>query len=177
MVNDKCVNYVIEKAAEDPLAQSDFIDEVYRQLYVRMMPMRVKLDVGAFMPMRAHEADGGYDLYSPVDATVYDLKGTEIDTGVHVQIPRGFVGFIKSRSGMNIKKNVVCEGVIDSGYTGSIAVKLRLQSGNVYDRVVINRGDRIAQLVLLPVFTPELEEVDELEETERGDNGFGSSGR
>lgn len=139
--------------------------------------MKVKLDDGAFLPTRAHDADGGYDLYSPVDATVYDLKGTVIDTGVHVQIPRGFVGFIKSRSGMNIKKNVVCEGVIDSGYTGSIAVKLRLQASNVYDRVVINRGDRIAQLVLLPVFTPDLEEVDELEETERGDGGFGSSGR
>ena len=141
--------------------------------------MRVKIDKtrGAFMPTRAHEADGGYDLYSPIDKTVYDLKGTVIDTGVHVQIPRGYVGFIKSRSGMNIKQNVVCEGVIDSGYTGSIAVKLRLQSGNVYDRVVIKRGDRIAQLVLLPVFTPDLEEVDELEETERGDGGFGSTGR
>ena len=139
--------------------------------------MRIALDNGAFAPTKAHEADGGYDLYAPADATVYNVRGTIINTGVHIEIPKGYVGLIKSRSGMNIKKNVVCEGVIDSGYTGSIAVKLRLQATNVYDRVVINRGDRIAQLVLLPVFTPDLEEVDELEETERGDGGFGSSGR
>lgn len=139
--------------------------------------MRIALDNGAFAPTKAHEADGGYDLYAPADATVYNVRGTIINTGVHIEIPKGYVGLIKSRSGMNIKKNVVCEGVIDSGYTGSIAVKLRLQANNVYDRVVINRGDRIAQLVLLPVFTPDLEEVDEMEETERGDGGFGSSGR
>lgn len=139
--------------------------------------MRVKLDEGAFLPTRAHDADAGFDLYSPIDAAVYYMRGTTIDTGVHIEIPRGYVGFIKSRSGMNTKNNVVCEGVIDSGYTGSIAVKLRLMSNNVYDRVPISRGDRIAQIVFLPVFTPGLEEVDELEETDRGENGFGSSGR
>lgn len=106
--------------------------------------MRIALDNGAFAPTKAHEADGGYDLYAPADATVYNVRGTIINTGVHIEIPKGYVGLIKSRSGMNIKKNVVCEGVIDSGYTGSIAVKLRLQANNVYDRVVINRGDRIA---------------------------------
>ena len=139
--------------------------------------MRIALDNGAFAPTKAHEADGGYDLYAPADATVYNVRGTIINTGVHIEIPKGYVGLIKSRSGLNVRQNIICEGVIDSGYTGSIAVKLRLQANNVYDRVVINRGDRIAQLVLLPVFTPDLEEVDELEETERGDGGFGSSGR
>ena len=139
--------------------------------------MRIALDSGAFKPTKAHEADGGYDLYAPADATVYNVRGTSIDTGVHVEIPKGYVGLIKSRSGLNIRQNIICEGVIDSGYTGSIVVKLRLMTDLQHEWVRIHRGDRIAQLVIVPCFNEELEVVDELEDTDRGNNGFGSSGR
>lgn len=139
--------------------------------------MRIALDNGAFKPTKAHEADGGYDLYAPADATVYNVRGTIINTGVHIEIPAGYVGLIKSRSGLNIRQNIICEGVIDSGYTGSIVVKLRLMTDLQHEWVRINRGDRIAQLVIVPCFSDELEVVDELEDTDRGNNGFGSSGR
>lgn len=139
--------------------------------------MRIALDNGAFVPTKAHEADGGYDLYAPADATVYNVRGTIINTGVHVEIPKGYVGIIKSRSGLNIRQNIICEGVIDSGYTGSIVVKLRLMTDLQNEWVRINRGDRIAQLVIVPCFSEALEIVDELDDTERGNNGFGSSGR
>lgn len=139
--------------------------------------MRIALDSGAFKPTKAHEADGGYDLYAPADATVYNVRGTIINTGVHIEIPAGYVGLIKSRSGLNIRQNIICEGVIDSGYTGSIVVKLRLMTDLQHEWVRINRGDRIAQLVIVPCFSEELEVVDELEDTDRGANGFGSSGR
>lgn len=97
-----------------------------------------------------------------------------IDTGVHIAIPKGYVGFLKSKSGLNIKNNIVGEGVIDSGYTGSIKVKLyNFGSRNKMFEV----GDKIIQLVILPVYTPKLRQVDKLDDTERGSNGFGSTGR
>jgi len=136
--------------------------------------MKVKLDTGAYMPERAHLADAGYDLRTPVLKYVYPHTAVTIDTGVHVQIPEGFVGMLKSKSGLNVKHDIVGEGVIDSGYTGSIRVKLYNHGDEGY---LIQVGDKISQLVILPILTPELELVSSLEETERGDNGFGSSGK
>jgi len=137
------------------------------------MKMKVMLDPGAKMPTRAHELDAGYDLYSTHDAVIFqDASGT-FDTGVHVQIPAGYVGFLKSKSGLNVKNGLQSEGVIDAGYTGSIKVKLYNHGSRA---VEIKEGQKISQLVLLPIITPELELVDELEETERGTGGFGSTG-
>lgn len=150
--------------------------------------MKVKLDEGAYMPKRAHELDAGYDLFAPKDfvvparrpalasgiGTVILEGAARIDTGVHMEIPAGYVGFLKSKSGLNVKSGLTSEGVIDSGYTGSIVVKLYNNSSNDYE---IQKGDKISQIVLLPVFTAELELVDELSETERGNGGFGSTGR
>ena len=139
--------------------------------------MKVALDNGAFAPTKAHEADAGYDLYAPDETIVHNVRGTTVDTGVHVEIPSGYVGLIKSRSGLNIKRNIICEGVIDSGYTGSIRVKLRLMSDIPHEWVTIHRGDRIAQIVIVPCFSSTIEIVDKLDDTERGSSGFGSSGR
>lgn len=137
------------------------------------MKMKVMLDPGAQMPTRAHETDAGLDLYSPIDAVVYHGDSVTIDTGVHVEIPAGYVGMIKSKSGLNVKYNITSEGVIDCGYTGSIVVKL-YNHGNA--AVPIAKKQKISQLVLLPIITPELELVDSLEDTERGNGGFGSTG-
>ena len=136
--------------------------------------MKVKLDAGAYMPERAHDADAGYDLRSPIRDRLYAGEALTIDTGVHVAIPVGYAGFLKSKSGLNVKHDIVGEGVIDSGYTGSIRVKLYNHGRESY---VIEKGDKISQLVILPIYTPNLELVSDLEETERGDGGFGSTGR
>lgn len=136
--------------------------------------MRVVLDDGAFMPTRAHELDAGLDLYSPIATTLWRCGSVTIDTGVHVEIPAGYVGLIKSKSGLNVKHGITSEGVIDAGYTGSVAVKLYNHGEKSVD---ISRGEKISQLVIIPVLLPELEEVDALEETERGDGGFGSTGK
>lgn len=136
--------------------------------------MKVKLDPGAYMPERAHIEDAGYDLRSPVEGCLSAGKSVVIDTGVHVQVPHGYVGMLKSKSGLNVWHNIVGEGVIDSGYTGSICVKLYNHGSNDYK---IEVGDKISQLVILPILTPEIELVATLEETDRGDNGFGSTGR
>lgn len=136
--------------------------------------MKVVLDDGAILPTRAHELDAGYDIYSRDDAVIYPNSSGKFDTGVHVQIPAGYVGFLKSKSGLNVKSGILSEGVIDAGYTGSICVKLYNHGSH---EVYIEKGQKISQLVLLPIITPELELADSLEVTERGDSGFGSTGK
>ena len=136
--------------------------------------MKVKLDENAFMPTRAYETDAGLDILSPIDAVVEAWGSVTIDTGVHIELPNQTVGFLKSKSGLNVKHGITSEGVIDVGYTGSIAVKLYNHTNKDY---VVRRGDKISQLVILPILTPQLELAIELESTARGDGGFGSTGR
>lgn len=136
--------------------------------------MKIKLDPGAYMPVRAHEQDAGYDLRTPVRAVIHSEGSVVIDTGVHVQIPDGYVGFLKSKSGLNVRLDLAGEGVIDAGYTGSITVKLYNHGKQFH---VFEAGDKIIQLVILPIITPDLEQVDDLEDTDRGTDGFGSTGR
>lgn len=144
-----------------------------------MDTINVMLDEGAYMPTRAHDVDAGLDLYTPIDFDMTFGSSKTIDTGVHVEIPKGYVGFIKSKSGLNVKNNIISEGVIDAGYTGSIVVKLRVvgnagEYSNSYKS--FKKGDKISQLVILPIETPIPVLVDSFEATERGDNGFGSTG-
>lgn len=136
--------------------------------------MKIKLDEGAFMPTRAHEDDAGLDLYA-MERKVIPAYGSEIfNTGVHIELPKGTVGMLKSKSGLNVKHGLTSEGVIDVGYTGSICVKLYNNSDLGY---VVQKGDKISQLVIMPILRPTLEQVDSLEETDRGGGGFGSTGR
>lgn len=136
--------------------------------------MKVSLDKGAKMPQRAHSTDAGMDIFSREEKTIKAGGAASFDTGVHIEIPTGYVGFLKSKSGLNVKHGITSEGVIDAGYTGSIVAKLYNNSDEDY---TVGEGDKITQLVLLPILTPELEEVSSLEETERGEGGFGSTGR
>lgn len=150
--------------------------------------MRIMLDEGAYMPTRAHEDDAGLDLYARETQVVPAKESATFDTGVHIELNTWdltdsrdvliarfkTVGYIKSKSGLNVKHGITSEGVIDMGYTGSIKVKLHNHSGRDY---TVHKGDKITQLVIQPIFIPELEVVDSLEETERGVGGFGSTGR
>lgn len=138
------------------------------------MYLEIKLDEGAIKPTKAHDADGGFDLYARESALIPARGSYSFDTGVHISIPAGMVGFLKSKSGLNVKYGITSEGVIDAGYTGSIVVKLYNNSDNEYN---IEQGNKITQLVFLPIPSITLREVSELRsDTERGNNGFGSSG-
>ena len=133
------------------------------------------LDEGAFAPEYAHSTDAGMDLRTPKTVRVPAHSSAIIDTGVHLQIPNNFVGFLKSKSGLNVKHGILSEGVIDCGYTGSIVAKLYNHSNTDY---VFPKGDKITQLVILTCATGALlEHVESFDETERGDNGFGSTGK
>lgn len=138
------------------------------------MMIDVVLDAGAKMPDRAHEPDAGADIFSPVTVTVYPGESVVIDTGVHMEIPYGYAGFIKSKSGLNVKHGILSEGVVDAGYTGSIRVKLYNHGHEAY---TVKEGDKISQIVILPVLLCGFTKVDALEETERGSGGFGSTGK
>lgn len=144
------------------------------------MALMVQLDDGAFKPTRGHFGDAGYDLYTPIDATVPARQSVVIDTGVHVKIPEGCAGKIISKSGLNVKHGLIADGLIDRGYTGSIKVKLYNLNDEDY---TFKRGEKITQLTIIKVWLPEDEKdsvvVDSIGESidGRGDNGFGSTGK
>lgn len=137
-------------------------------------PIKIMLDKSAKMPTRAHDTDAGFDLYTPVGGTIPAFGNRVFDTGVHIEIPKGYVGFLKSKSGLNVKHDLTSEGVIDSGYTGSIVVKLYNHGDFSYQ---VKEGDKIPQIVILPIWSGDLVQVDHFEDTDRGKNGFGSTGR
>lgn len=137
--------------------------------------LRIKLDPGAFMPQRGHDTDAGLDLRAMWLQTISPRGSASFDTGVHLEIPAGYYGKIESRSGLNVKRGIVsCGGVIDCSYRGSIVVKLYNMTDDPY---LVESGDKIAQLVITSCETPKLVLVSELSETERGANGFGSTGK
>lgn len=138
------------------------------------LKLKIMLDAGAKVPTRAHEADAGLDIYAATDGVVPSGGSCTFDTGVHAEIPSGYVGMLKSKSGLNCKHGLVSEGVIDAGYTGSIVVKLYNHGASPY---TVKAGEKIRQLVILPIITPEPEVVDSLADTERGTSGFGSTGK
>lgn len=134
---------------------------------------KIKLDPGAFMPVRAHQSDAGLDLITPKSFWLYANNKAVIDTGVHVQIPEGMVGLITSKSGL-MARGVTCRGTIDSGYTGSVKAVLFNHSD---EGIPFEAGQKVCQLVVLPCVIEEIELVGSLEETDRGDAGFGSTGQ
>lgn len=136
--------------------------------------MQVVLDPGAKTPTRAHTFDAGLDLYAREDKIIPARGSAIFDTGVHIAIPPGMAGFLKSKSGLNVKHDITGEGVIDHGYTGSIVAKLYNHGDTDYE---VQAGGKIIQLVIIPICTFDLEQVEALPETERGAGGFGSTGK
>ena len=136
--------------------------------------MKIVLDEGAVMPTRAHPYDAGLDLYAMEDGYIRCNGSHTFDTGVHVKIPQGCVGFVKSKSGLMVNHGITTDGTIDCGYTGSIRVCLFNHGGSKYE---VKKGDKIAQLVVVPCVLLPLEQVQSLGKTDRGANGFGSTGK
>lgn len=136
--------------------------------------MEIILDNGAYMPSRGHSTDAGLDLCTPKAVTVPAYGSAIVDTGVHVALPHGCAGLLVSKSGLNVRHDITSTGLIDEGYTGSIVVKLYNHGGGDYQ---LEAGDKITQLVVIQVIRESLEQVSVFNETERGSNGFGSTGR
>lgn len=142
------------------------------------MDLRIKrLDPDLPLPRYAHEGDAGLDLYAAESVTLAPFERALVPTGIAVAIPEGFAGFVQPRSGLAIRHGlslVNTPGLIDSHYRGEIKViAINLDPSEV---LVINRGDKVAQLVIQPIVRAALVECDELDETARGEGGFGSTG-
>lgn len=135
--------------------------------------MKIKLDEGAYPLERAHPTDAGLDIRTPIEVLVRPENSVTIRTGVHVQLPPGTCGLIVSKSGLNVMDNITSTGLIDEGYTGEIVVKL-YNHGTGFK--ILSRGDKISQLVVIPVVYEDIEIVDEITGGPRGDSGFGSTG-
>lgn len=136
--------------------------------------MKVQLDAGAYLPDRAHPTDAGADLRTPKRIVLPPHGYVVVDTGVHVEIPENCAGHIKSKSGLMVNSGIFTHGLIDQGYSGSIKVALfNFSHGYKFFEV----GDKIAQLEIVPVLHPVIEQVDQITGGERGDAGFGSTGR
>lgn len=137
------------------------------------------LDDHASCPVRATEGSVGYDLFASVEDEVVVNPGETrlVGCGFAMALEQGYAAFIYARSGLGIKHGIVpgnCVGVIDSDYRGEVKVGLRNHSGEPF---VVRPGDRIAQMVVSRCELPELVVCDELDETERGSGGFGSTGK
>ena len=144
-----------------------------------MIELKIKmLDAGLSTPRYQHEGDAGLDLPSRIDLVLEPGERATVPTGVAVAIPRGYAGLVLIRSGIAARHGIQCvnsPGLIDSGYRGEISV-IMLNTDRA-EPVAIRRGDRIAQLVLYRVEDAMLVKVEDLEETTRGEGGFGSTGR
>ena len=146
-----------------------------------MMELKIeKLREGAKIPQRATPGSAGMDLYACLDAPVTLAPGqlAVVPTGIAMELPdNGCAAFLYARSGLGVKHGVCLSngvGVIDSDYRGEVCAGLCNVSDKPY---VIEPGERVAQMVIAPVFTPEIREVGALSDTERGAGGFGSTGR
>lgn len=140
------------------------------------MILKVRLDEerGALLLNRAHSTDAGIDIRTPRSFLLPARSSAIIRTGVHVELPPNTVGMLKSKSGLNIFHDIIGEGVIDEGFTNEIVVKLYNLGDEPYQ---FERGDKIIQLVVMPVHYPDVVQVDEISGGERGDAGYGSTGR
>lgn len=138
------------------------------------MQIDVLLETGAKIPSKAHDTDGGYDFYTPFEFTLPARGSAIVDTGVHFIIPRGWGGLVVSKSGLNTRYDIESTGYVDGLYTGAVTIKLQSHMDRDYH---FNKGEKISQMIILPVPEVTLNMIDVLPETERGANGFGSTGR
>lgn len=141
--------------------------------------LATRLDKSLSLPQRAQPGDAGLDLYAAIDITLEAGGGRAlVPTGLAISIPEGYAGFVQPRSGLALKHGVTClntPGLIDSGYRGELKVILvNTDSAQSYE---VKKGERIAQLVIQEVAQTRLKEVDELPPSDRGEGGFGSTGK
>jgi dUTP pyrophosphatase len=137
-----------------------------------------RLDPRATLPTRAHPGDAGLDLYALDACALGPGERASVATGVAVEIPDGYAGLVMPRSGLASRHGIAlvnAPGLIDAGYRGEL--KVLLLNTDRERACELAAGERIAQLVLMPVATPAVIEVDELSQSARGDGGFGSTGR
>ena len=138
--------------------------------------LKIKLlNENAYPPKRANEFAAGYDLYASEFCSIEPHKHAIVKTGISIQLPKNTYGRIAARSGFTVKKHShIGAGVIDCDYRGEIGIVVFNLDSN--EKITIEKGNKIAQLIITPILTPDVIIVDTLSNTERGSDGFGSTG-
>lgn len=136
--------------------------------------MRIKLDDGAFCPKRQHKTDAGLDLYAMHGGLVRAGQAATFHTGVHVELPKHTAGVLLPKSGLMVNHDIITFGVVDEPYRGEIMVHMFNCGSEDY---AVDAGDKISQMLVIPVLYEGIEVVDELSKSDRGAAGFGSTGR
>jgi len=143
----------------------------------KKMKLKIKrIDENAILPQYAHSTDSGMDLFSIEDKIILANETTLIKTGLKIELPPNTEAQIRPKSGIALKNSVTVlntPGTIDEGYTGEICIILINHGNSPYK---VNKGEKIAQMVIMPVIRVEVEEIEVLNETSRGVGGFGSTG-
>lgn len=136
--------------------------------------MKIKLDEGAFRPVREHRTDAGLDIRAMAGGIVRAGGATTFRTGVHIQLPPGTAGLFVSKSGLMMGHDITSTGLVDEGYSGEVLVRLFNHGNTDYQ---VEAGDKIGQIIVMPVMYEPVEIVNSIEGGERGGKGFGSTGR
>lgn len=136
--------------------------------------MKIKLDEGAFMPRREHATDAGLDIRAMKKGLVRAGQSVTFHTGVHIQLPPNTAGLFVSKSGLMMNHDITATGLVDEGYDGEIMVKLFNHGNTDY---MVEAGDKIGQLVVMPVLYEPVQIVDSIAAGKRGGAGFGSTGK
>lgn len=171
-----CVNcrYNSSKKCQECIDQDDYVNW---ELKIDPIPVKlINTDDPQFIPTRKHPEDAGADLRARIakQITLEPQMGAKIPTGVAMEIPSGYLGDIRPRSGAAHEGKLTISGTIDSNYRGEISLNVV----NITSKpITVEPGERLAQIVILPYLQAEFERVDELSESDRGCNGFGSTGR
>jgi dUTP pyrophosphatase len=160
---------ILKMMMDNGTAPKPAIDFVTPEIQVPLM-----LEDCAIMPGYAHDADAGMDLFAAEEKIILAHSRGTVRTGVHMAIPEGYFGAIRAKSGLLKSFGILCSGTVDSGYTGEIMVTLVNTSSENYE---VAEGSKVAQMILIPFQHAAFKRVERLEETPRGDHGFGSSGR
>lgn len=134
--------------------------------------MKFVVEEGGFAPVREHATDAGIDLKTPIDIIISPRSSELVDLLVRVEIPKGYVGLLTSKSGL-MNSDIKTTGTIDCGYSGTIGCRIFNHSDS---HAFFKRGDKVTQLVVLPCIMDDVEIVDKITAGERGENGFGSTG-
>lgn len=133
-----------------------------------------KLDAEAKLPSYAHAGDAGMDVYALQEVVLRPGERTIVPTGIAMAVPQGYVALVWDKSGRAVKNGITTmAGVIDAGYRGEVGIVIYNAS---VEAVTIGKHEKVAQILIQPVVSAELEEVDSLDDTDRGEGGFGSTG-
>ena len=175
ILHDRKVEYM---AAMKKLQEEKDYNHRMQQLQKTADPIRdyleISLDEGAFPPTRGHDTDAGLDFKSREDAVVKEGGSHVFHTGVHVRLPGKTGGLMVSKSGLNVFHDIISTGLIDEGYSGEVVVKLYNLGTEPYQ---VKAGDKISQMCIIPVKCLRPKIVDVVVGKDRGDKGFGSTGR